>query len=715
MGFRGAKNIKIYSWLLVGLGILFWFFVIGFEQYSRDRAETDIRENALVISDALWNYNYQGASDYLVLAAKTQRYRRLVVRDDSGKVFQFILNKDYGALDELLKKIKLTPMVRLTAPVVRDGRVIGEISADWESGTVYFALYAFFALVLLAVALNLYVRVLRSKEELEERVRERTEELFESNKSLKQEILDRKQAEEALRRSEELLKATWDSIEYGVLVVTADGQVAHFNSRFCEIWSLSREKVQGRTDRELIKLVLPLLADPNGFLKKVTEIYRDNEREAEDLIHLADGRVLERSSAPLRNKGGGGTRVWIFRDITEKIRAEEERKQLQGQLHQARRMEAIGKLASGIAHDFNNILQALSGYVQLFQARSNTDEKSSRYLSEMEWAVERASDLVQRLLTFSRKVEPELKSVDLNEVVTGAMKILERTIPKMIRMESRLSAKPLTIMADPGQLERVLMNLVTNARDAMPEGGILTVTTEPAVLDEQFCSRHIGFTPGKYVVLKVADTGTGLDQDAGDQIFEPFFTTKVEGEGSGLGLSTVYGIVKNHMGHITYESQEGKGATFLVYLPAGELELSEDNKVEPVDETGLYNGRETILVIDDEEPILGIIRENLANYDYTVLTAQTGEQGLELFLSRNGSVDLVILDLGMPGMGGRACLRELLALNHDIKIIIVTGYAGAVAEEELLTEGARGFLKKPFKVLELLKLLRRTLDGDAPE
>ncbi|MFH1135654.1 MAG: response regulator [Pseudomonadota bacterium] len=709
MGFRGVKNTNIFPWLLALLGLFFWITTLGFEYQARRQAEAAIRDNALVISDALWNYNYQGASDYLALTAKTQRYNRLVVRDDSGKVFQFILSQGRGRLDDFLKKIKLVPLVKLSAPVVRDGRVIGEISADWESGTVYFALYAFFALVLIAVALNLYARVLRSKIELEDRVRARTEELFQSNTSLKQEILERKQAEGALRQSEEILRATWESIEYGILVVAEDGGITHFNSRFAALWSIPEEKIKGGSDEELLGLALPNVADPKGFVTRVAEIYRTNH-DSEDLIAFRDGRVLERVSALLRRSDSHRDRVWIFRDITDKKRAEEERNQLQAQLNQSQRMEAVGNLAGGIAHDFNNILQALSGYIQLFQAGINLDEKYNRYLAEMAWAVERASDLVHRLLTFSRKVEPVLKTVDLNQVVEGAVKILERTIPKMIRIHCRLTLDPWTLQADPGQLERVVINLGTNARDAMSEGGELTIETENVVWDESFCRQHVGYQPGKYVLLKVSDTGSGVDQDAGDRIFEPFYTTKGVGVGSGLGLSTVYAIVKGHGGRITFYSQQGMGTTFLVYLPAGGV--AEGPAVdEPLEEIRQNAGSgETVLVIDDEEPILGIIRDNLEAFDYRVITAQTGEEGLEIFKVARGMIDLVILDLGMPGMGGRACLKELLARDPAVKVVIVTGYSGLRQAEEMFKAGAKAFVSKPFRLGDMLKKIRETLD-----
>ncbi|MBN2122720.1 MAG: response regulator [Deltaproteobacteria bacterium] len=392
----------------------------------------------------------------------------------------------------------------------------------------------------------------------------------------------------------------------------------------------------------------------------------------------------------------------------ETIQLKEQKKKLQAQLAHSQKMEAIGTLAGGVAHDFNNLLQAIMGYTQILLEEWDASSSESRKLKEIERAAHRASELTQRLLTFSRKIESRMQPVDLNQEVGNAEKLLRRTIPRMIDIEVRLEGPIRIIKADPTQIEQIVMNLAVNARDAMEEGGTLTIETKNVTLDEIFCTERIECVPGEYVLLKVADTGQGMDKETQDRIFDPFFTTKGVGKGTGLGLATVFGIVKGHGGHIFCESEPGRGTTFSIYLPAGEAQAEETDGTE-VEEV-LPSGTECVLVVDDEEILRDLAMQTLFKYGYRVLLAADGESALELYEQHREEVSLVILDLIMPGMGGKRCMEELLRRDSGLKIVIASGYAGDEAETGLLNAGAKGFVKKPYNINEVLKVIRQVLD-----
>ena len=327
------------------------------------------------------------------------------------------------------------------------------------------------------------------------------------------------------------------------------------------------------------------------------------------------------------------------------------------QLHHAQKMEAIGTLAGGISHDFNNILQTISGYTQILLEEKGPADPDHNKLVAVHKAAHRAGDLIKRLLVFSRKMESELKPLNLNREITETIKILRRTIQKMIRIELSLDENINIVNADPVQVEQIIMNLVINARDAMPDGGKMTFETENVVMGESFCKTHRGSKPGKYILLAISDTGTGMDQKTLKHIFEPFFTTKKSNGGTGLGLSTVYGVVKNHGGYITCSSAPGKGTTFRIFFPMANAANTARTITQK--ENAIIRGQETLLLVDDEETVLDVDQQMLTRTGYTILTAQSGEEALERYKVEKEHIDLVLLDLNMPGMGGYRCLKEL--------------------------------------------------------
>ena len=402
----------------------------------------------------------------------------------------------------------------------------------------------------------------------------------------------------------------------------------------------------------------------------------------------------------------------IGRNVTERILAEREIKKLNKQMLQAQKMEAVGTLAGGIAHDFNNLLQGILGYTQiLLLSRDESDPDTTR-LEEIEKATQRARELTQQLLAFSRKVETKPRPVDLNQEVEQVRKLLERTIPKMITMELHLEERLDVIHADPAQLEQVMMNLGVNARDAMPDGGRLVFETENLTLDEEYCETHLGARPGRYVLLSISDTGHGMNRETLEHIFEPFFTTKEVGKGTGLGLAMVYGIIKSHGGYIMCYSEPGEGTTFKIYLP-----VREGDQPAPETETKSVaampeGGSETILLVDDEGILRDIGKTILEQFGYTVLLAPDGETALEVYRENLEDISLVILDLIMPGMGGKRCLEEILKQDPQAKVVIASGYSINGRPKEALDRGARAFVKKPYEVTQMLREVRKVLDQD---
>jgi PAS domain S-box-containing protein len=397
-------------------------------------------------------------------------------------------------------------------------------------------------------------------------------------------------------------------------------------------------------------------------------------------------------------------------DCLARMQAEEGKVALEAQLRQAHKMEAIGTLAGGIAHDFNNILAAILGFAEMAHEDAQSGRADPTDLMQIMVSAQRARDLVQQILTFSRKKEPALQPLDLNQVVRRTQEILGRTIPKMISIENHLADGLPAIQADPTQVEQVLLNLASNAQDAMPDGGRLVMETQHVILDQEYCRRHLEVLPGPYVLLMVSDSGAGVDQNDRERIFEPFFTTKEIGKGTGLGLSTVYGIVKNHGGHIHCHSEPGQGATFKLYWPVSREIVPASHSRERAAPDKALMGSETVLLVDDEDFLRQLGARALKSVGYQVVTAASGEEALEKFRRPGGRPDLVIMDLGMPGMGGHKAMKAMLELEPLAKVVIASGYSAQGRAKGALQDGAAGYVAKPFRRDDLLATVRRVLD-----
>ncbi|MBI4964937.1 MAG: PAS domain S-box protein [Desulfomonile tiedjei] len=529
-------------------------------------------------------------------------------------------------------------------------------------------------------------------------------------------ISDLKTAEAALRTSEAQLSNALDIAHLGHWEYDVTKDLFIFNDHFYKIFRTTAEQVGGYTMSSAEyarRFVHPDdISVVGGEIRKAIEATDPHfSGQLEHRFLYADGEIGHISVRHFIVKDDLGTTVKTYgvnQDVTELKRAGKERQELESQLQQAHKMEAVGTLAGGVAHDFNNLLQVVLGYSDFALTDESLTPATRDDLMKINRAARSGADLVQQLLMFSRKAEPKPRALNLNHEIQRVRKMLSRTIPKMISIEWHLEDELAVINGDPTQIEQILLNLAVNARDAMPDGGKLTIQTENVVLDEDYCRTHIDVAPGQYVLLKITDTGKGMDRTTVSRIFEPFFTTKGVSGGTGLGLAVVYGIVKQHGGRIACYSEPGEGTAFRIYLPALEGPLLSEETSQRSMPAG---GTETILMVDDEDLVRELGARILTKAGYTVLTAGNGKDALEVYQKEQNRIALVVLDLIMPEMGGRQCLEEILRLNPAGKVLIASGYSANGRTKETMEIGAAGFVAKPYDVRQLLEMVRNVLDS----
>ena len=504
---------------------------------------------------------------------------------------------------------------------------------------------------------------------------------------------------EMLWNATERLRALEEAAPVAIVALDRDRRVV--------MWNTGAERLFGWRASEIIGRPCPLVPDDQQ-----AEYFALHERvlRGEALSGIESRRkrkdgsevVIDLSAASLRDAGGNvcGT-LSVLTDVTE-------HKRLEQQFLQAQKMEAIGQLAGGIAHDFNNLLMAVLGYSELVLDRVQDRPDVEADIKEIKRAGERASRLTRQLLAFSRKQLLTPQVLDLNHVVRDLQQMLTRVIGDDIRL-NMVTASPLGhVKADPGQIEQVLMNLAVNARDAMPQGGTLTIETADAVLDEAFVRQYVGAEPGRYVSLVVRDTGCGMTPDVLARLFEPFFTTKGPAGGTGLGLSTVYGIIKQSGGFIAVNSTPGLGTTFAIYLP--QVDEPIESAVSPPSVSTLH-GTETILLVEDDGDVRELIRKMLERYGYSVLEARDAADALRIEETQRGPIDLLVSDLIMPGLRGPDLAQRLVRRRPAIKVLYVSGYANQVALERGSISARASLLQKPFTSRTLATKVRESLDA----
>jgi PAS domain S-box-containing protein len=414
---------------------------------------------------------------------------------------------------------------------------------------------------------------------------------------------------------------------------------------------------------------------------------------------LRDGTIIdvEISAGRIVFEGRDAALV-VSRDITE-------RRQMQERLAEAEKMEAVGRLAGGVAHDFNNLLTVISGYAAILRE----EPTASLPLDEIEHAAEQAAALTRQLLEFSRRQVLRPQAVDVNEIVTGMQAMLERIIGDDVQVEVHLAEHVAAVEADRAQIERVVLNLAANARDAMPGGGRLTIETGQVVLEDDYVATHGDVTPGPHVLLAISDTGIGMSDEVRRRLFEPFFTTKAGGGGTGLGLATVFGVVKQSGGSIFVYSEEGQGTTFKVYLPVSELPVEHDGDGRHAPES--QRGSETVVVVEDDESVRELVRIMLGGCGYEVLSAPDADGAVQLCESHPGGVDLLLTDVVMPDIGGRALAERLVALFPHLRVLFMSGYSDEAVYRHGIIRPGTAFLEKPFTQAGIARKVREVLDA----
>ena len=526
-------------------------------------------------------------------------------------------------------------------------------------------------------------------------------ELADRYQKLRDAIEQRDEVNQALS----LVTATLESTADGILVVDLQGKILRYNSKFAELWRIPESVLASRDTDAALRFAVEQVEDPENFLQKVRDLYSQPDAESFDILRFKDGRVFERYSLPQRVRGVTVGRVWSFRDITA-------RRQLEEQLRQSQKMEAVGQLAGGVAHDFNNLLTVISTCGELLAQDIPPAAPQRDDVEEIIKAARRAAGLTHQLLAFSRRQLLQPVVFDLNTVVNCVEPMLRRLIGEDIEISTKPARAPAVVSADPGQMEQVLMNLVINARDAMPRGGRLTIETAHVRVGDGRGPGDGVTPPGDYVLLSVSDTGVGIPRENIGRVFEPFFTTKEVGKGTGLGLSTLYGIVKQSGGYVWVDSEVGVGTTFRIYLPRVEAEGAAATK--PSHALPKSGGSETILVAEDEEAVGGLIRRLLEAEGYTVLASQNGAEALALASQYAGHIDLLLTDVVMPELGGRELADQLRAARSGIRVLFISGYTDSEIDRRGVLQPDAAFLQKPFTGSGLALAVRAALDGGAP-
>lgn len=641
-------------------------------------------------------------------------------------------------------------------------------------------------------------------------------------------ITDRKVAESELEHSLSLLRATLESTADGLLVVDNDGKIVLYNRKFVEMWRIPSEILAMRDDNKALEYAIQQLEEPDEFLRRVRELYGDPDAESYDVLRFKDGRVFERYSRPQRVGDRSVGRVWSFRDVTERLRAEAavrtseasyralvehatygmyrstpeghfqsvnpalvrmlgydsaeellsvdmatdiymhplergelierykdaekidevevewrrkdgtpilvrlsgrpihspsgevesfemiaedvtDRRALEAQLRQAQKMEAIGQLTGGIAHDFNNLLTVILANADIVErGLSEGNEHLLRDLADLRRAAQRGSEMIKKLLGFSRRGMLVPKPVDLAEVVGNVLPTLRRVLPESISIRFTVRDRPAVVEADEGALEQILFNLATNARDAMPVGGTIRVEIRRAILGREHRALRGWGEPGEYVLLSFSDTGEGMDAHTLEHIFDPFFTTKPPGLGTGLGMAMIYGLVKQQAGFVDVKSAVGEGTVVETYFPL----MPEGTEVTETERgmRGGHFGTETILLVEDEAAIRRSAKRLLEHQGYTVLLASNGEEALETFKSQGGRIDLVISDVVMPRMGGAQLYKALKREKRDVRFLFTSGYTVRDRSSGGVLDPRVPFLQKPWDANELLRQVRELLD-----
>lgn len=536
----------------------------------------------------------------------------------------------------------------------------------------------------------------RKMEELETMVAGRTREL-------QREVADHTRAEDELGRKTAFLEAQVNCSIDGILVVNREGRKVLQNQRMLDLFKMPQAIAEDIDDATQIRWVTDIVKNPEQFLEKIGHLYAHPDEVSRDEIELKDGTILDRYSSPVIGKDASYYgRIWTFRDITE-------RRQFEARLFQSQKLETVGRLAGGIAHEFNSILTAIIGQSELLLGDLPAGSPLVNNATEISKAAGRAATLTRQLLAYGRKQFLQLETLDLNRILGGMDGIFHHLMGGEV--ETRILPAPglHAVKADAGQVEQVIMNMAINARDAMPNGGKLTLETANVSFDQEIVGRYPELKPGDYAMLAITDTGTGMSEEVKARVFEPFFSTKGVGQGTGLGLATCYGIVKQSGGHISVYSEPGRGTTFKIYLPQVGAQVK--SSIERLDSPGLPQGMETILLVEDDPALREMAATLLRRLGYTVLAAANGIEALSVRQQPgSGHIDLLFTDLVMPHMSGNELADRVRALHPHTRILFTSAYTeNAIVHQGVLNPGVV-VLQKPFTPSALARKVREVLD-----
>ncbi len=524
------------------------------------------------------------------------------------------------------------------------------------------------------------------------------EQLEQKVKELEKEVDKRRHAEEALRKSEERFRELAELLPETIFEMNAEGTLTFVNRKAFNQFGYSQGDLNGGLSA--FNMIAP--EDHQRALENAAKVMKGEQIGLSEYQALRkDGRafpVILRSAPIIRDGEPTGLRG-ILIDISEK-------KRLEAQLHQAQKMESIGTLAGGIAHDFNNLLMGIRGRASLMLENIDASDPKFQHLIGIEEDVKSAVSLTKQLLGFARKGKYEVKPTDLNDLLHNSAQMFWRT-KKEITIHKKLDQKLWTVEIDQGQIEQVLLNIFVNAWQAMPHGGPVYIQTQNLKLDEDLAKPH-GVKTDRFVKIAITDTGIGMDDKTLQRVFDPFFTTKEKERGTGLGLASAYGIIKNHGGIITVESEIGRGTSVIIYLPAVDKDAS--GARETPQKTGTET--ETVLFVDDEEVVVTVGRQMLEKLGYAVLTATGGKEALNAYTNSNNKIDIVILDMIMPDMGGGETFDRLREMNPNLKVLLSSGYSIDGQAAEILRRGCNGFIQKPFGLKKLSQKIRQILDEE---
>ena len=539
-------------------------------------------------------------------------------------------------------------------------------------------------------------------------IRKKNKRLEEINANLNKEIKERKRAEEELKFQKQFLDELLNGVQEGIGIVDKHENIEYCNKAFADIFEYS---VGSLTGKNLLKL---FPAEAHAEILEQTQKRKKGEISSYELLYITPGglkKYMRVTISPRFNKNNEYKgAIGAILDITSKVNAEEKRSLIEAQLRQSQKMETIGTLAGGIAHDFNNILVPIIGYTEMSLEILKDNQTVRSNLEKILKASQRARDLIKQILTFSRHDKKGLDNIEIHLLVKETLKLLRSSLPTTIEIRQNIDENCGSILADTTQIHQVLMNLCTNAYHAMREkGGILEIKLASVTIDEKTASQTKGLQSGEhYILLSVRDTGEGMDEKTIERIFEPFFTTKKVGEGTGLGLSAVHGIILGYGGRITVESQPGKGSTFNIYLP--QTEIKNKKTIEKV-YAPLPKGNEHILFVDDEEDIANLYKQILENLGYKVTAKTDSLDTITEFKTNYDKYDLVITDQTMPNMTGAELAKEMLTIRPDIPIILCTGYSETISQEKAIEIGIKDMIFKPLTMTTIASSIRKFLDN----